>query len=60
MPPGTDRGQGERETKSSSKSGHSRTEFVIFFIWLAPPPSDALRGVCVGGGDTPAPAAPQR
>jgi len=34
---------------------HTRTEFVILFIWKEPTPSDALRGI----QDTPPPSADQ-
>ncbi|MFO0845349.1 MAG: type IV pilus assembly protein PilM [Gemmataceae bacterium] len=32
-------------TVMPTKAGHTRTEFIILFIWNEPTPSDALRGV---------------
>jgi hypothetical protein len=43
-------GSGAGTTVTPAKPGaHTRTEFVILFIWKEPTPSDALRGE----GDTP-------
>lgn len=43
------------------KGARKRTEFVIFFVWKEPTPSDALRGSMAGpaaDGTAPAPDAP--
>jgi hypothetical protein len=36
-------GTASTATTTGAKSNHTRTEFVIFFIWKEPTPSDAMR-----------------
>jgi hypothetical protein len=50
---------GPRDAKDGKEardpSLHTRTEFVILFIWKEPTPSDALRGMAGPAGAAPAP-----
>jgi len=38
-----------QNTATIGNAPHSRTEFVVLFIWREPTPSDELRGVSEGG-----------
>ena len=38
-------------TSTGARSNHTRTEFVVFFIWKEPTPSDAMRSTPTEGAD---------
>jgi hypothetical protein len=42
--PGATGATGGAAPASDGKALHTRTEFVILFVWIEPTPSDALRG----------------
>jgi hypothetical protein len=44
-------GAASTATTTGAKSNHTRTEFVIFFIWKEPTPSDAMRAASGEGAD---------
>ena len=44
-------GAASTATTTGAKSNHTRTEFVIFFIWKEPTPSDAMRATAGEGAD---------
>jgi type IV pilus assembly protein PilM len=45
MPPdGRSGGANQPSTRATNSFGHTRTEFIILFIWQEPTPSDQLRG----------------
>lgn len=50
-------GAASTATTTGAKSNHTRTEFVILFIWKEPTPSDAMRAP-VGEGADPTAASP--
>ena len=44
QPSGAGSDLGKSKTPAAGSSGHTRTEFVVLFVWKEPTPSDSLRG----------------
>jgi hypothetical protein len=64
-PPGPRPDQGDKKETPTpgSKAQHTRTEFILLFIWQEETPSDKLRGMTdtgnpPGGSPAPGPGAP--
>jgi hypothetical protein len=41
------------ETPAMTQGAHTRTEFIILFVWKEPTPSDLLRGQPAEGSGSP-------